>query len=105
MCTPKPGPEVDPHWVHDHLDKGENGRLQEAADILRHIGEVLRHIEDVDTPDLQAQGADIDLDPGLQDPTDIGKLAKILQLQLSKMNITPLAILGVKWPFSKGHGR
>ena len=25
-------------------------------------------------------------------------------IQLSKMNITPLAILGVKWPFSKGRG-
>ena len=27
-----------------------------------------------------------------------------IDLQLSKMNITPLAILGVKWPFSKGRG-
>ena len=26
------------------------------------------------------------------------------QIQLSKMNITPLAILGVKWPFSKERG-
>ena len=26
-------------------------------------------------------------------------------VQLRKMNITPLAILGVKWPFSKGRGR
>ena len=25
-------------------------------------------------------------------------------IQLTKMNITPLAILGVKWPFSKGRG-
>ena len=25
-------------------------------------------------------------------------------IQLSKMNITPLAILGVKWPFSKERG-
>ena len=24
--------------------------------------------------------------------------------QLRKINITPLAILGVKWPFSKGRG-
>ena len=28
----------------------------------------------------------------------------LLYIQLSKMNITPLAILGVKWPFSKGRG-
>ena len=28
-----------------------------------------------------------------------------LYIQLRKMNITPLAILGVKWPFSKGRGR
>ena len=26
-------------------------------------------------------------------------------VHLRKMNMTPLAILGVKWPFSKGHGR
>ena len=26
-------------------------------------------------------------------------------LQLKKMNVIPLAILGVKWPFSKGRGR
>ena len=25
-------------------------------------------------------------------------------IQLTKMNITPLAILGEKWPFSIGHG-
>ena len=25
-----------------------------------------------------------------------------VHIQLTKMNITPLAILGVKWPFSKG---
>ena len=26
-------------------------------------------------------------------------------VQLKKMNVIPLAILGVKWPFSKGRGR
>ena len=26
-------------------------------------------------------------------------------VQLRKMNIAPLAVLGVKWPFSKGRGR
>ena len=26
-------------------------------------------------------------------------------IHLRKMNVTPLAILGVKWPFSKGRGR
>ena len=26
-------------------------------------------------------------------------------LQLPKMNVIPLAVYGVKWPFSKGHGR
>ena len=26
-------------------------------------------------------------------------------IHLRKMNMTPLAILGVKWPFSKGRGR
>ena len=25
-------------------------------------------------------------------------------IQLRKTNVTPLAILGVKWPFSKGRG-
>ena len=25
-------------------------------------------------------------------------------IQLTKMNITPLVVLGVKWPFSKGRG-
>ena len=27
------------------------------------------------------------------------------KVQLRKMNITPLAVYGVKCPFSKGHGR
>ena len=61
--------------VVGHPDQGENGLLQEVADIPLYIDEVLHHIEDVDTPDLQVQGADIDLDPGLQDLTDIGKVS------------------------------
>ena len=28
-----------------------------------------------------------------------------LDIQLGKMNMTPLAIYSVKWPFSKGRGR
>ena len=60
--------------VVGHPDQGENGLLQEVVDIPLYIDEVLHHIEDVDTPDLQALGVDIDPDPGLQDPTDIGKI-------------------------------
>ena len=35
----------------------------------------------------------------------IESLQNRMYVQLRKMNITPLAILGVKWPFSKGRDR
>ena len=35
---------------------------------------------------------------------EIKFIRKVRKIQLRKMNITPLAVLGVKWPFSKGRG-
>ena len=48
------------------------GDLSTLNQLSHPVGEVLHHIEDVDTQDLQAPGVDIDPDQGLQDLTGTG---------------------------------
>ena len=38
-------------------------------------------------------------------PEYVDIFLETLLIQLKKMNVIPLAILGVKWPFSKERGR